>query len=95
MGRASVQRGATKRKDVAARCWRISIEPADDPAVELLRDALDRRARAQLTLAEVLELTDGDACATLRRYALTGDERAWQIPAKVQTLFTRFPIERP
>ena len=30
----------------------------------------------------------------LRRYALTGEERAWQIPAKVQTLFTRFPIER-
>jgi len=93
MGRASDQRGAAKRKDVAAHCRRISIEPADDPAVELLREALDRRAWAQLTPAEVLELTDGDACVKLRRYALTGEERAWQIPAKVQTLFTRFPIE--
>ncbi|MBL8802501.1 MAG: DUF4136 domain-containing protein [Planctomycetes bacterium] len=31
----------------------------------------------------------------LRRYALTGEERAWQIPAKVDALFKRFPIERP
>jgi hypothetical protein len=76
MGRAADQLGATKRKDVAARCRRISFEPADDPAVELLREALDRRAWAQHTLAEVLELTDGHACVKLRRYALTGEERA-------------------
>jgi len=44
---------------------------------------------------ESLEFTDAHACVKLRRYALTGEERAWQIPAKVQTLFTRFPIERP
>lgn len=30
----------------------------------------------------------------LRRYALTGEERAWRIPAKVEALFERFPIAR-
>ncbi|MBL8800548.1 MAG: hypothetical protein JNN27_01015 [Planctomycetes bacterium] len=97
MGRASDHRGATMRKDVAARCRRISIEAAGDPAVERRREALDRRARPRLTVAEELEsleLTDVDARVKLRRYALTGEERAWQIPAKVDALFTRFPIER-